>query len=151
MNKINIIATVVPLIIVAVGLVGWVITLRSDISVAQSQLAEVKESIIPLEEQAKNGALEINSLHKLIEDLDQIEAITSEVDVLINRLEFIEEAVDENSPEIEKLKSNLRLANDQMETIMADHSGFNEVLKQLGQAGLLPSGERRTYGGYGGY
>ena len=148
MNKINIIATVVPLIIVAVGLVGWVITLRSDISVAQSQLAEVKESIIPLEEQAKNGALEINSLHKLIEDLDQIEAITSEVDVLINRLEFIEEAVDENSPEIEKLKSNLRLANDQMETIMADHSGFNEVLKQLGQAGLLPSGEKRSYGDY---
>ena len=149
MNKINIIATVVPLIIVAVGLVGWVITLRSDISVAQSQLAEVKESIIPLEEQAKNGALEINSLHKLIEDLDQIEAITSEVDVLINRLEFIEEAVDENSPEIERLKSNLRLANDQMETIMADHMGFNDVLRDLNASGLLPSGEKRQYGNYG--
>jgi hypothetical protein len=27
--------------------------------------------------------------------------------------------------------------------------GFNDILQELGKAGLLPSGERRSYGGYG--
>jgi len=42
------------------------------------------------------------------------------------------------------------VANDQMKTIMGDHMGFADVLRQLGEAGALPSGERREYGGYGG-
>jgi len=36
-----------------------------------------------------------------------------------------------------------------MKTIMGDHMGFNDVLQELGKSGLLPSGERRAYGGYG--
>jgi len=36
-----------------------------------------------------------------------------------------------------------------MKTIMGDHMGFNDVLQELGKSGLLPSGERRSYGGYG--
>jgi len=34
---------------------------------------------------------------------------------------------------------------------MSDHAGFGDALKDLGKSGLLPSGERRDYGGYGGY
>ena len=36
----------------------------------------------------------------------------------------------------------------EMRTIMSDHSGFGEVLKSVGETGALPSGERRSYGGY---
>jgi len=39
--------------------------------------------------------------------------------------------------------------NNEMRTIMSDHSGFAEALKQLELSGLLPSGEKRTYGNYG--
>ena len=41
-----------------------------------------------------------------------------------------------------------RVIDNEMRTIMSDHSGFNDVLKELNKAGLLPSGEKREYGGY---
>lgn len=103
MGKINlsVIATVVPLIIVAIGLIGWVLSLRSDVTTA----------------------------------VEQLEAIHEEVESLADRLADAE--------------TNLVLADDQMKTIMGDHAGFNDVLQELGKSGLLPSGERRSYGGYG--
>ena len=103
MGKINlsVIATVVPLIIVAIGLIGWVLSLRSDVTTA----------------------------------VEQLEAIHEEVESLADRLADAE--------------TNLVLADDQMKTIMGDHAGFNDVLHELGKSGLLPSGERRSYGGYG--
>ena len=103
MGKINlsVIATVVPLIIVAIGLIGWVLSLRSDVTTA----------------------------------VEQLEAIHEEVESLADRLADAE--------------TNLVLADDQMKTIMGDHAGFNDVLQELCKSGLLPSGERRSYGGYG--
>ena len=59
--------------------------------------------------------------------------------------------INNNSPAIEKLKTDMAIANDQMRTIMSDHAGFGDALKEIGQASALPSGERRDYGGYGGY
>ena len=47
MGKINIslIATVVPLIIVAIGLIGWVLSLRSDVTTAVEQLEAIHEEV----------------------------------------------------------------------------------------------------------
>ena len=102
MGKLNLslIATIVPLIIVAIGLVGWVLSLRSDVTTAVKQQA------------------------------------------------VLEEATESLETRLNKLEEQLAIADNEMRTIMADHSGFNEVLKELGKAGLLPSGERREYGGY---
>ena len=103
MGKLNIslIATIVPLIIVGIGLIGWVLSLRSDVTTTVGQLEAVQE-------EAENLQERMNALEK-----------------------------------------NLAISNDQMKTIMGDHEGFNAVLQELGKAGLLPSGERRSYGGYG--
>ena len=84
-----------------IGLIGWVLSLRSDVTTAVVQL----------------------------------EAIHEEAETLKDRLN--------------KLEKNLAIADDQMKTIMGDHMGFNDILQELGKAGLLPSGERRAYGGYG--
>ena len=102
MGKLNLslIATIVPLIIVAIGLVGWVLSLRSDVTTAVKQQAVLEETTESLETR------------------------------------------------LNKLEDQLAIANNEMRTIMADHMGFNEVLKELGKSGLLPSGERREYGGY---
>jgi len=102
MGKLNLslIATIVPLIIVAIGLVGWVLSLRSDVTTAVKQQAVLEEETESLETR------------------------------------------------LNKLEEQLAIADNEMRTIMADHMGFNEVLKELGKAGLLPSGERREYGGY---
>jgi hypothetical protein len=105
--KLSQMATIVPLVIVAIGLIGWVLTLRNDVTGTVGQLDGIHE--------------EISAVQGTIDDLNE-------------RLIGLEE--------------KLSLADNEMRTIMADHSGFNDVLQDLGKAGLLPSGERRQYGGY---
>ena len=101
MNKnLSLIATLVPLIIVAIGLVGWVLSLRSDVT----------------------------------DTVGQLEAVQAEVEDAQFRLN--------------ELEKSLAIADDQMKTIMGDHMGFADTLREIGEAGALPSGERRTYGGY---
>ena len=103
MEKLNIslIATIVPLLIVGIGLIGWVLSLRSDVTTTVGQLEVVQE--------------EAKTLQERMNDLEK----------------------------------SLAIADDQMKTIMGDHEGFNDVLQELGKSGILPSGERRSYGGYG--
>ena len=47
MNKnLSVIATLVPLVIVAIGLVGWVLSLRSDVTETVSQVEGVQAEMI---------------------------------------------------------------------------------------------------------
>ena len=149
MNKINLIATIVPLLIVAIGLIGWVTTLRGDLNVAQTQVSDLKAQVALIQGESKEGAIAISNLHDLIKDFDEIEEVIDRVDVALFRLDAIEREAQTNAPAISELEKNLAVANDQMRTIMADHMGFADVLDDLGKAGVLPSGERRSYGGYG--
>ena len=144
--NINLLATIVPLIIVAVGLIGWVTTLRGDLNSAQGQLTEVRSDIVPLQEEAKQCAIEIHNLHELIKDIDKIEEVVEEVDVAIFRLNSMEDTLKENSPAIVELQKSLAIANDQMKTILADHEIMGEMLSDMGKT--QPAGERRSYGGY---
>ena len=148
MGKINLslIAMLVPLLVVAVGLIGWVTTLRGDLNTAQNQLAEVRLDITPLQAEAKQRAIEIHNLHEFIKDIDKIEEVVEEVDVAIFRLNSVEDEVKEHSPAITALEKSLAIANDQMKTILADHEIMGEMLKDMGKT--QPAGERRSYGGY---
>ena len=148
MNKINLIATIVPLLIVAIGLIGWVTTLRGDLNVVQTHVSDLKYQVASLQVESKEGAVVINNIHELIKDFDEIEEIIDRVDVALFRLDAIEKEAQTNAPAIAELEKNLAVANDQMKTIMADHMGFADVLDDLGKSGALPSGERRAYGGY---
>jgi chromosome segregation ATPase len=148
-KHLQLIGTIVPLLIVAVGLIGFVLTLRSDITAAQAQMVELRRELQLVSQSSRQTEIDINKLNKLIEDFDEIEAITEEVDVLIFRIDELTEEVGSNSPAIEKLKTGLAIANDQMNTIMADHAYMGDMLSELGKS--QPSGERRSYGGYAGY
>ena len=134
MNKINLslIASVVPLLIVAIGLIGWVTTLRGDVTNAKAELAVVRADITPLQAEAKQCAIEIHNLHELIKDIDKIEEVVEEVDVAIFRLNSIEESVKEHNPAIVELQKSLAIANDQMKTILADHEIMGEMLSEMG-------------------
>ena len=146
MKNINLIAAIVPLLIGAIGLIGWVTTLRGDLNAAQNQLAEVRSDITPLQAEAKQCAIEIHNLHELIKDIDKIEEVVEEVDVAIFRLNSVEDSVKEHSPAIVELQKSLAIANDQMKTILADHEIMGEMLEDMGKT--QPAGERRSYGGY---
>ena len=104
------------------------------------------QSIRPL---VSKGSIEGDPLINQIKDIDKIEEVVEDIDVLIFQIGELSEDVDEYGPEIEVLQRNLALANDQMKTIMSDHSYMGDMLKELGKS--QPAGERRDYGGYSGY
>ena len=149
MKPLNIALALLPVLIVAIGLIGWVTTLRGDLNTAQTQVIDLKAQVSSLQDESKQSALAINNLSELIKDIDKIEEVVDRVDVALFRLDAIEREAQTNAPAISELEKNLAVANDQMRTIMADHMGFADVLDDLGKAGVLPSGERRSYGGYG--
>ena len=93
--------TFLPLILLAIGLIGWTLTLRADVT----------------------------------STTDKIEVLQEEMADIHDRLEALE--------------GTISLIENEQRTIMADHSGFSDVLDELGKAGLLPAGERREYGDYG--
>ena len=101
MKDMNKLLTFLPIIILAIGLIGWTLTLRADVSNTTSTIAVLQE--------------EMADIH------DRLEA----------------------------LESTISLIENEQRSIMADHSGFSDVLSELGKAGLLPAGERREYGNYG--
>ena len=149
MKPLNIALALLPVLIVAIGLIGWVTTLRGDLNTVQTQVVDLKAQVSSLQDESKQGALAISNLSELIKDIDKIEEVVDRVDVALFRLDAIEREAQTNAPAIAELQKNLAVATDQMRTIMADHMGFADVLDDLGKAGVLPSGERRSYGGYG--
>ena len=131
MNKINLVATIVPLLIVAIGLIGWVTTLRGDLNVAQTQVSDLKDQVALIQAESTDGAIAINNLHELIKDFDEIEEVIDRVDVALFRLDAIEREAQTNAPAIAELEKNLAISNDQMRTIMSDHEYMGEMLEDL--------------------
>jgi len=130
MKHLGLIGAVLPLVLLAVGMIGWVLTVRNDVTDAVKQITAVQEEIAGINERMENERTTRTELHA--DQAGDLVAITNDI-----------------SDRISGLETDLVLANDQMATIMGDHEGFADVLRELGEIGVLPSGERREYGGYG--
>ena len=130
MKHLGLIGAVLPLVLLAIGLIGWVLTVRNDVTDAVKQITAVQEEIAAINERMENERTLRTNLHT-----DQAGALVSITNDIGDR--------------ISGLETDLVLANDQMATIMGDHLGFGDALRQLGEIGVLPTGERRDYGGYG--
>ena len=111
-------------------MIGWVLTVRNDVTDAVKQITAVQEEITAINGRMENERTIRTDLHT-----DQSRDLVTITNGLSDRLSGLE--------------TDLVLANDQMATIMGDHLGFADVLRELGEIGVLPSGERRDYGGYG--
>ena len=131
MKHLGLIGAILPLILIAITLIGFVLTLRNDVTEAVSQTKVVQEELIIIQEAFNDDRTIRANLH--MQSQEDLTNIANDINESINVLE-----------------TNLAVANDQMKTIMGDHMGFADVLKELGESGILPSGERREYGGYGG-
>ena len=130
MSRLGLIATIVPLVIVAIGLIGWVLTLRNDVTGTVQQVDGFHEELVGVHERIDGDISGVNV--RIDNDMNDVHEV---VGVLHER--------------IIELEKQLAISNDQMQTIMGDHLGFGEALKLLGESGALPTGERRAYGGYG--
>ena len=131
MKHLGLIGAVLPLVLLAIGVIGWVLTVRNDVTDAVKQITAVQEEVAAINERMENERTIRTDLHT-----DQAEDLVDITNGLSDRISGME--------------TDLAVANDQMETIMGDHLGFADVLRELGEIGVLPSGERRDYGGYGG-
>ena len=130
MKHLGLIGAILPLVLIAIGLIGFVLNLRNDVTAAVRQTEAVQGELAALQGTViSDRAIRID-LH--MESQQDLVGINNDLNERINGLE-----------------TSLAVANDQMKTIMGDHMGFADVLRELGEAGVLPSGERRDYGGYG--
>tara|TARA_Y100000310_G_scaffold64980_1_gene60507 strand:+ start:4238 stop:4633 length:396 start_codon:yes stop_codon:yes gene_type:complete len=130
MNRLGLIATIVPLVIVAIGLIGWVLSLRNDVTGTVQQIDGFHEELAGIHERIDGG----------------ISGVNVRIDNDMNDVHEVVGALHERIIDLEKA---LAISNDQMQTIMGDHLGFGDALRALGELGALPTGERRAYGGYG--
>ena len=127
MKHLGLIGAVLPLIFLAVGLIGFVLTLRNDVTAATAQVEAVQKELSAINDRMDSERTIRTNLHT-----DQAEDLMGITNGLSDRISGME--------------TDLVLANDQMLTIMGDHLGFADVLRELGEIGALPSGERRDYG-----
>ena len=130
MKHLGLIGAILPLVLLAIGMIGWVLTVRNDVTDAVKQITAVQEEIAAINERMENERTIRTDLHT-----DQAGDLVTITNGLSDRISGME--------------TDLAVANDQMATIMGDHLGFADVLRELGEIGALPSGERRDYGGYG--
>jgi hypothetical protein len=130
-KHLGLVGAVLPLVLLAIGMIGWVLTVRNDVTDAVRQITAVQEDIAAINARMENERTIRTDLHT-----DQSRDLVTITNGLSDRLSGLE--------------TDLVLANDQMATIMGDHNGFADVLRELGEIGVLPTGERRDYGGYGG-
>ena len=131
MKHLGLIGAILPLVLIAIGLIGFVLTLRNDVTAAVRQTEAVQEELVVLQATVTSDRAIRIDLH--MESQQDLTDIANDLNERINVLE-----------------TSLAVANDQMKTIMGDHLGFADVLRELGEIGVLPTGERRDYGGYGG-
>ena len=115
-----------------------------DLAVLQADLGNLKDKVLILSSQEQ---VDLSPLERAIAELNTSlslikETIDGERDIRHTTLDDFESRLDD----IETINA---VINNEMRTIMSDHSGFAEALKQLELSGLLPSGEKRTYGNYG--
>ena len=119
-----------PVLILVIGLIGWVLTLRNDVTGTVQQVDGFHEELAGVNQRIDDDMTVVDERHN-------------------NLLEAVVTVERELNDRIADLEKSLAVANDQMQTIMGDHMGFADVLRELGESGALPSGERRAYGGYG--
>ena len=115
-----------------------------DLAVLQTELDNLIEKVAILSEQEE---VDLSDIEQSITELETAlglisDRVTEEREIRNTTLEEIQDSLDE-------LEKTQAVIDNEMRTIMSDHDGFSEVLKQINAAGLLPSGEKRQYGGYG--
>jgi len=128
------IGIVIAIIAQAFGIIWYVAQLDSTVSNLDSTVATIQEQATSVD------------IAVLRTDVDNLK---DEVDSDKFDSSDLEEAIDELEGRMDELGTRDAIMENEMRTIMSDHSGFNDVLRELNQSGLLPSGEKREYGNYG--
>ena len=130
--------SLIPVVIIVIGLIGWVVTLRGNIHSAIESIQELQDSQYDdsdLVERVQALALQAE------EAMTQIEEYGPAIESIRDR-----ELDTEMADKIADVVTRQAVVENEMRQIMSDHEGFADVLYELGESGLI---ERRQYGSYG--
>ena len=135
--------SLIPVAIIVIGLIGWVVTLRGNIDSALDSIEELRDSryddaILSERVQSLSVASE--------EHMTRLAWIMEEYGPAIESIRD-RELDTEMADKVSDVVTRQAVVENEMRQIMADHQGFADVLRQLGEAGLIT--ERRVYGDYG--
>ena len=126
------IGIVVAIVVQAFGIIWYVAQLDSTVSNLDSTVSVMQES-----QATVDVAVLQTTVEGLKEQLDSWEVFDPS---------DLEEAIEELDEAINLLDKRSGIVENEMRTIMSDHSGFNDALKDLGLSGYS---DNRTYGSYG--
>lgn len=133
------IGIIAVIVVQAFGIIWYVAQLDSTVTGLDASVADMQEQATTVD------------IAVLQTDVDNLKGKIAELDEISSE-EFdpseLEELIDELEERIDDVETTQAVIDNEMRTIMSDHGGFAEVLKELNEAGLLPSGEKREYGGY---
>ena len=135
--------SLIPVAVIVIGLIGWVVTLRGNIDSALDSIEELRES------QYDDAILaeRVQSLSVASEEhMTRLAWIMEEYGPAIESIRD-RELDTEMADKVSDVVTRQAVVENEMRQIMADHEGFADVLRELGEAGLIT--ERRVYGDYG--
>jgi len=121
------IGIVIAIVVQAFGIIWYVAQLDSTVTNLDSTVSVMQES--------QGTITELETALELIK-----ESVDSERNIRHTTLDEILDSLDE-------LEKTQAVINNEMRTIMFDHSGFSDALKELGLSGYS---DKRQYGNYSG-
>ena len=135
--------SLIPVVIIVIGLVGWIVTLRSNIDAALESIEGLQASQYDDTELAER----VQALSLISE-----EGMTTLVWIMEEYGPAIESIRDreldtEMADKVADVVTRQAVVENEMRQIMSDHEGFADVLRELGARGFIT--ERREYGNYG--
>ena len=139
MKPIQLGLSLLPVAIIVIGLIGWVVTLRGNLDSAQSSIAELQAGQYDITERLQDLALQAE------ESLTKVMWVMEEYGPAIESIRD-RELDTEMSDKVSDVMTRQAVVENEMRQIMSDHEGFADVLRELGEAGLIK--ERRLYGDY---
>ena len=132
------IGIVIAIIAQAFGIIWYVAQLDSTVNSLDSSVAQMQEQAT---------TVDVAVLQTDLENIKDKIAMMDEMHSEKFDPTDLEEAIEELDEALDALDKRSGIIENEMRTIMSDHSGFNDALKELGLSGYS---DKRTYGNYGG-
>ena len=132
------IGIVIAIIAQAFGIIWYVAQLDSTVNSLDSSVAQMQEQATTVDVAVLQTDLE--NIKEKLEIMDEMHSEKFDPTDL-------EEAIDELDEALDALDKRSGIIENEMRTIMSDHDGFNDALKELGLSGYS---DKRQYGNYGG-
>ena len=132
------IGIVIAIIAQAFGIIWYVAQLDSTVNSLDSSVAQMQEQAT---------TVDVAVLQTDLENIKDKIAMMDEMHSEKFDPTDLEEAIDELDEALDALDKRSGIIENEMRTIMSDHDGFNDALKELGLSGYS---DKRQYGNYGG-